>query len=355
MTAPTAAPERPPGAAPASVVIQTSFLGDMVLTTPLIARLARGGSVDVVCTPAAAALLANNPGVRETIVYDKRGADRGGAGFLRLSRRLRAGRYTAAYFAQGSVRSGALALAAGIPERVGFATSAGRWFYTTRVVTADGMHHAARLLALGARDPNRPANAEELRPRLYPGHHERLEVDALLGDGVAGQPLVALAPGSVWATKRWPYYAELARTLREVGRMVVIGGAADRDLAAEIGRATNDQAVDTTGRLSLLASAELIGRAAVLVTNDSAPLHLASAMNTPTVALFGPTVPAFGFGPLAERSVVLGHEALDCRPCDRHGPARCPLGHWRCMREITAEGVAGAARAILAERAPAGA
>jgi heptosyltransferase II len=86
------------------------------------------------------------------------------------------------------------------------------------------------------------------------------------------------------------------------------------------------------------------------VTNDSSPLHLASAMNTPTLAVFGPTVPAFGFGPLADRSTVAQVEGLDCRPCDRHGPRRCPLGHWRCMREITAGDAAGLAHALLVSR-----
>jgi heptosyltransferase-2 len=99
--------------------------------------------------------------------------------------------------------------------------------------------------------------------------------------------------------------------------------------------------------LSLLASAELIGRSALLVTNDSAPLHLASAMNTPTIAVFGPTVPEFGFGPLAEQSMVVGHTSLACRPCDRHGPQRCPLGHWRCMREIMPDAVAALARSLI--------
>src|SRR4051794_21420531 len=103
-----------------SLIVQTSFLGDMVLTTPLIAYLAERGAVDVVCTPAAAALLANNPHVRETIAYDKRVADKGVGGFLRLVSRLNAGRYDAAYHAQGSSRSGALTTAARIPDRVGF-------------------------------------------------------------------------------------------------------------------------------------------------------------------------------------------------------------------------------------------
>src|SRR5205085_5491160 len=102
----------------------------MVLTTPLVAYLAERGPVDVMSTPAANALLANHPMVRERIVYDKRGADSGIGGFFRMARRLRSSQYETAYLAQGSVRSGALAVAAGIRERVGFATSAGRAFYT---------------------------------------------------------------------------------------------------------------------------------------------------------------------------------------------------------------------------------
>jgi heptosyltransferase-2 len=92
--------------------------------------------------------------------------------------------------------------------------------------------------------------------------------------------------------------------------------------------------IDTTGKLSLLASAELLSRCAGLVTNDSAPQHLASAADTPTLTIFGPTVPAFGFGPLAARRATIGNESLTCRPCDAHGPQVCPLGHWKCMREL---------------------
>jgi heptosyltransferase-2 len=98
--------------------------------------------------------------------------------------------------------------------------------------------------------------------------------------------------------------------------------------------------LNACGALSLRESAALIGRARVLVTNDSAPLHLAQAMGTPTVALFGPTVPAFGFAPLNAGDAALGLEGLACRPCSKHGPARCPLGHHRCMTELSVEQVA---------------
>ncbi len=335
----------------ASLVVQTSFLGDMVLTTPLLAFLARRGPVDVLCTKVAAALVANHPAVRETIVYDKRGVDRGIAGFRRIAARLRERRYAAAYHAQGSARSGALTFAAGIPDRVGFASSAGRLFYTTHIPLLENAHHAARLLSLGTRDVLLEPASGELRPRLYPGVEEREAVDALLHEP-HDKPLIALAPGSVWATKRWPEYAELARRLAARGRVVVIGGAADRELASAIVRATEGHAIDACGRLSLLASAELIGRCALLVTNDSAPLHLASAMNTPTLAIFGPTVPEFGFGPLAARQAVAGVTTLACRPCDRHGPRTCPLGHWRCMREITPDAIQSLADELLPPRTP---
>lgn len=331
-----------------SLVIQTSFLGDTVLTTPLIAELARAGPVDVVTTPASSTLLTNHPGIRALIPYDKRGSERGLPGFLRLARRLRRFSYDSAYMAQGSVRSGALALAAGAKKRVGFATSAGRHFYNTRVEFREDLHHAARLLQL-ARPGHVPA-AGEIRPRLFPGIPERGAVDRLLAFNGAldeGPPLVGIAPASVWDTKRWPYYAELARELSPNARIVVIGSEADAPLARQVCEAAGEGSFSAAGMLTLLGSAELIRRCSVLVTNDSAPQHLASAVDTPTVTIFGPTVPAFGFGPLAQRSETLGLDSLPCRPCDRHGPRRCPLGHWKCMREIPARDVAARVVDIL--------
>ena len=335
---------------PASLVIQTSFLGDTILTTPLLSQLANRGPVDVVTTPGSASLLAGHPAVREVIVYDKRGGEAGPVGFLRLASRLRSARYDAVFLAQGSLRSALLAFASGVKARVGFATSSGSWLYTTQVPYRDDLHHAARLLQLSRPNGREPTD-EETRPSLAPGAAESAAVDALLTEaGVRGdERLIALAPGSVWATKRWPYYRELAQLLADDGRIVVVGGPADAPLAREVAAAVPG-AVDATGALPLLASAELIGRCAVIVTNDSAPLHLASAMGTPTVAVFGPTVPEFGFGPLAPARVVVGHESLACRPCDRHGPRRCPLVHFRCMRELTPELVAARARTFLPSR-----
>jgi heptosyltransferase-2 len=339
-----------------SIVVQTSFLGDVVLTTPLLAELARRGPVDVVVRPDAAAVLAHNPDVRRVIMYDKRGAHSGAAGVWRMASRLRqlaredGDARRVAYLAQGSVRSAMLAALGGCRERVGFETSRqARPLYTRVVRYRADRHHAERLWSLAVPGNARPSD-DALRPRLYPGYEERRAVSALLGELAGGDPMIALAPGSVWATKRWPYYAELAPRLAALGaRLVVVGGPADGELARAIVDAV-PHSIDATGRLSLLASAELLGRCAALVTNDSAPQHLASAMGVPTVTIFGPTVPEFGFGPLAPGSRTVGHTELACRPCDQHGPQKCPLGHWRCMRELTPELVAGAVGALVADR-----
>lgn len=328
-----------------SLVIQTSFLGDVVLTTPLLRRLAPRGPVTVVTTPAAAGLLEGHPDVARLVVYDKRGADAGIGGFVRLAQALSTDTPDAvAYLAQGSHRTGALARAAGYHHRVGLATSSGRIWYTTAVDTPTGMHHAERLWRL-AGDRDAPEGA--LRPHLAPGaEHVDAAMALLRAHGAQDEPLVALAPGSVWGTKRWPHYAQLAHALREL-RPVVIGSRDDAGSAAEV-LAAAPRAIDATGRLPLLGAAALIRRCRAVVTNDSLPLHLASAMDTPTVAIFGPTSPTFGFGPLASRRVVVEHPGLDCRPCHRHGPPHCPLGHFRCMTDVLVPQVMDALRQVTA-------
>lgn len=327
----------------------------MILTTPLLAHLARStdaGTVDVVATPQGASLLKGHPAVGRLVAYDKRGADSGISGFRRVVNTIRSiDKDDVVYLAQGSIRSAMLALAARYPNRIGFDTADGRWLYTKRVKYREDLHHSQRLLSLAEEQPSAssalPALGES-RPRLYPSQADKQAVDALLSEAEfdGSVPLVAVAPGSVWATKRWPYYPDLARLLPGDWRIVVVGSAQDRGLAGLIVAAAPGRTIDATGHLSLLASAELIGRASVLITNDSAPLHMASAMNTPTVAVFGPTAPRLGFGPLAARNAIAEIVDLECRPCHAHGPMTCPLGHFNCMRHLDADRVFAITRSI---------
>lgn len=327
-----------PAAEPApALVIQTAFLGDVVLTTPLLEALARRhGPVDVVTTPAAAPLLETHPAVRRAIAYDKRRADRGPAGVLRLARALRAGGYAIAYLPHRSLRSAILARLAGIPRRVGFHDGWPSLYTGVRHRPASG-HEIDRLLALADERPH-----HQTAPSLGITAGDHAAAERLVREVGGDLPIVALAPGSIWGTKRWPGYAALAARLADRATVIAVGAPEDAELAAEIVaavRAAGGAAVNACGRLALREAAALIGRAAVLITNDSAPLHFAAAMGTPIVAVFGPTVPGFGFGPRGPRDVVVERLGLPCRPCSAHGPRTCPLGHHRCMREILVEDV----------------
>ena len=315
-----------------------------MLTTPLLEALATrpgGGPVDIVTTPAAASLVETHPAVRRVIPYDKRGADRGLSGLIRLVRTLRAGRYDVAYLPHRSLRSAALAWLAGIRKRVGF-EDGWRSLYTERRGRAKQGHEIDRLLALGG-----IAASPRARPSLHITAEDRAATEEFLRAHGVRELFVALAPGSIWGSKRWPYYRELAERLAERASIVTVGGSEDAGLGAEIVKAVEDsggrrKAANSCGALTLRESAELIRRAAVLVTNDSAPLHLAQAVDTPTVAIFGSTVPAFGFGPRGPRDAVVELAGLPCRPCSAHGPPVCPLGHHRCMRDVHVERVLAA-------------
>lgn len=324
-----------------TLVIQTAFLGDVVLTTGLLSALAeRHGPVDVLVTPAAADLVSTLPTVREVLRYDKRGADRGFGGWRRLAGQLRSRRYARVYLPHQSFRSAALARASGAPERIGFRGSPGAWLYSRRIPRPPDGHEAERMLALA--EPRKDAATARIGLELT--SDDRAAAYAWLAARGIGDGFIAMAPGSIWGTKRWPGFPELAKLLP--GRIVVIGGPADREAAQALVDAAPDRVADASGAVPLRVSAAILERAAVLVTNDSAPLHLASATNTPTVAIFGPTVPAFGFGPRASRAAIVERE-LVCRPCSSHGPAKCPLGHHRCMREIPAGTVRDALNELI--------
>lgn len=327
------------------VVIQTAFPGDVILTTPLIRRAAERlkTPVDVVVIPAAAPVLANNPNIRDVLLFDKKGKDGGLLGLWRMVRLLRGMRYEVSYHAQASARSALIAFLAGIPRRIGFRDAPGAFLYTHSVSGRSEPHQVERLLLIADGAPDRR------EPEVFPGDAERAGVDALLEEtGIRGE-FVVLAPGSHWATKRWPYFPELARVLAQEIPLALVGGPGDRADARAIRNALGGgmPVADGVGHLSLLGSGELIRRARLLVSNDSAPVHLASAVGTATVEIYGPTAPLFGFAARAPWSRVVEPDPLPCRPCHHHGPAVCPLVHHKCMRDMPIGRVLAEVRTVL--------
>ncbi len=335
------------------LVFQTAFIGDVILTTPMIQVLCRDRKnveVDVVAVPAGASILANHPDVHSVHVYDKKGKDRGLLAALSLIRTLRRGGYDVAIIPHRSLRSGLICFLAGIPRRIGFSTSAAKMFMTDVLEYRPDRHEVERSMSLLA--PLQIPFEIDL-PRLYPSSADRDAIDKLLHAHSTTAPLnmIAIAPGSEWVTKRWlaEGYINLAKQLLdEQFSVVLIGGKSDLVLCREIESAVgNSRLINAAGELSLLQSAELIRRCKVIVSNDSAPMHIGVAMHTPVVTIFGATVPEFGFAPLGEHDVVVQTMGLACRPCSIHGGNACPIKTFVCMRDISSDRVLEQVHSIL--------
>ncbi len=319
-------------------MLQTAYLGDMVLTAPLLEALAkRHGPVDVVTTSEAAPLIETHHAVRTVLRYDKRSTMRGVVGMYRVARDIARRRYGWAYLPHRSIASSLIARLAGIPRRVGFADAAGRWWYTSRVERA-GVHEAERLLSLAGR-------AAPAMPSIVLTSADRRIAARVLRSAGVEQPFVAVAPGSAWKTKRWPHYRELARRIGVTRSVVVIGSRRERGVLAASGG--EHPSIDLAGQLGIRESAAVIADSAALVANDSVAVHLAQATGTPVVAVYGPTSPAFGFGPRGPADRVVQLDGLPCRPCSTHGSERCPLSHHRCMQDLSVDTVERALAGVL--------
>lgn len=323
------------------LIVQTAFIGDVILATPLVEaahQVFAPCEVHFMVTPAAANALERHHGIKRVLIFDKRGSQRSLAALWQLAQNLRRENYAAAIVPHRSLRSALLVWLARIPLRIGFARSAGSFLFTRRVPYRP-VHEVERNL-----DLLRPLGAlpQVLAPRLEWDDADAVAVTETIRDRGAGRQWCALAPGSVWATKRWPAdrFAQLARALIAEHNAVVflVGGKNDAALCAAIEAQAGAHCLNLAGRLSLRQSAALLDRCAVLVSNDSAPTHLGVATRCRVLTIFGPTVPAFGFAPFGAGHAVI-EKNLSCRPCSAHGGRRCPIGTHACMLEISVEEV----------------
>jgi heptosyltransferase-2 len=336
---------------PSLLVPQTSFLGDVVLTTPLVTALRRRlhpRRLAVLVRPEARALLDGHPDVDEVLVDDKYGADRGVRGLLAVAGRLRREGFDLAVCPHRSLRTALVLAAAGIPRRVGFDASRGAWLFHERVHRAPARHDVERNLAL--LEPWGGPGDEP--PHLHvPVAEAAAQRAAALCPPGAGA-LVGVAPGSVWPTKRWTDegFAAVVRELVRSGmRCLLLGAPGDVEAAAVIARLAGVPVTNVAGQTDLATLVALIDRLDLLIGNDSAPMHVAAARNVPVLAIFCATTPALGYGPWGSRSMVI-ESALACRPCGRHGGRVCPRGTDDCRHLVRASAVVAAARRSL-ERA----
>lgn len=328
------------------LVVQTSFLGDVVLTTPLISEIRRRfprAALAVLCSPQTRGLFDGNPDIDEIITDDKKGTAKGLTGVWQKARDLRSRGFTIAVSPHKSFRSALLLFLAGIPLRVGFRQSSGWYFYHWRVERVHTRHDVERNLSLLQPLGINPAQCQrDLGLQVNASARESVKrlFDSL---GIQRDGLIfGINPGSVWPTKRWTAqsYAELMAHLRKRYRcqILLFGASEDQRIVTKIQELSGNIGVSLAGKMDLQQLVCAIEWCDLFITNDSGPMHIAVARGIPVVAVFCATTPSLGFYPYSSRAVVI-EKALPCRPCSSHGGRRCPLGTEDCMRLINAEDV----------------
>jgi heptosyltransferase II len=312
------------------LIIQTAFIGDVILATPLIEKIHETyphAQVDFLLRKGNEGLLENHPLLRGIIIWDKKKGKY--AQLKSLVKLIRAERYDYAINLQRFLTTGLITVLSGAKQTVGFNKNPLSVFFSRRyphmINKSDGrIHEVERNLSLiGTLVPN----SGLVRPKLYPSpaNFEKVKQEV---------PYVSISPTSVWFTKQYPLekWIKVIDLISPQYKVFLLGGKIDEDACLAIRSGTSHpQVVVMAGMLSFLESAALMKGAAMNYVNDSAPMHLASAMDAPVTAIFCSTIPAFGFGPLSTHSEVLETDLkLDCRPCGLHGYKACPQKHFKC-------------------------
>ena len=331
------------------LLVQTSYLGDTILSTPLIAGLHKlypQAELWLMTTPAGAELVRRDPLVHKVLVFDKRARDGGFTGLLRKSRQLRRLGFNRAYALQRSYRTTLMLQLSGIAHLTGFENARLSFCYHVRQPRNPDQHDVLRNLAVLAGEAS--CDHFETALRLFPPPVQDISPE-LARHLHRSPPYVLLAPGSVWETKRWSWqhYRTVAAYLLEHGyRVVLMGAAADQPVSRRVAQGLG--IIDLAGRTTVAEAMAMVQHAAGVVCNDSMALHLASAFQTPCVVAFCATSPSFGFGPWQNpNAVVMERNDLDCKPCARHGGHHCPAGTRACMETLQPEAVIAALMSLL--------
>jgi lipopolysaccharide heptosyltransferase II len=328
-------------AAPRILAVRFGAIGDIVLITPLLRALRerhRECYLAVVTKREYAPLLSDNPHLDRVIAYDR------GTRLTELAAELRADRFSHHLDLHDNLRSRAL-----------------RWLVPGRWTGYPRYRLARTLLIRTKRDiypDNTPpiperffAAARELDVQpdgepaeLHINSEERHQADLWLEQRSLGQdrPLVVVAPMAAHATKRWPvgHWTTLVQLVVEAGAdVVVVGGPGDVQTCESVARVGGDRAANTAGVMKLQGTGAILQRAKVTIAGDTGVMHMSTAVRTPVVALFGPTVEPFGFFPYCAENTVLQRK-MPCRPCSKMGGPSCPLGHHLCMKDISPDDVA---------------
>ena len=317
------------------LIIQPASIGDVILATPIIEKLHRffpDASIDFLLKKGNEGLFIHHPFLHRVITWDKSRNK-----YLQLYRILqviRSNKYDAVINVQRFLSSGILTGFSGAGIRTGFSKNPLSFLFTSRIhhQIESGIHEVDRNLKL---IEDFTDDLKE-KPKLYPS-----AADFNSTARYKSVKYYTISPASLWFTKQFPpeKWAEVLKLMNKDIPVMLLGSEADKDLCDDIiYRSGNSNAENLAGKLSFLESAALMKDALMNFTNDSAPMHFASAVNAPVAVVYCSTVPGFGFGPLSDKSFLIEiPQQLDCRPCGLHGRRTCPEKHFHCAVLITAD------------------
>lgn len=312
------------------LIIQTAFIGDVVLATPLIEKLSEKypeASIDFLLRKGNENLFDYHPKLNSVLIWDKKEGKI--KNLFKLISQLRKEQYDLLINLQRFGSTGIMSWLSGAKEKVGFKKNPFSFAYDFKVDhdIESGTHEVERNLRL----IEDRVEVVAMKPKLYLSE-EVLESVAHL----KAKPYVVIAPTSVWYTKQFPEenWIKLLKRLSFGAKVYLIGAPSDQEACQRIIDKTH-KGENLCGQLTLIQSVALIKDAKMNYVNDSAPMHFASAVNAPTCAVFCSTVPVFGFGPLSDQShIIQAKKYLECRPCGLHGKKACPEGHFKCGKDI---------------------
>ncbi|MCX6282087.1 MAG: glycosyltransferase family 9 protein [Bacteroidetes bacterium] len=322
------------------LVIQTASIGDVILATPVLEGLHHAypsAEIDLLLKKGMEGLFTGHPFIRHLIVWDKKSKY---SDFLRILLQVRKSRYDLIINIQRFATTGLLTAFSGAKTTIGFSKNPFSFFFSKQIShrIGKGIHEVERNVSLIRPVISAGQRAEEFgsipRPKLYPSPADEATVSSY-----KAIPYATVSPASLWFTKQYPAekWVELIGTLPAKLPVYLLGSGSDVSLCDEIKTAAGRDNVSVlAGQLSFLESAALMKDARMNYTNDSAPMHLATAVDAPTSVVYCSTIPEFGFGPLSRQHwIIQTRKELRCRPCGLHGKRECPLQHFECAAGIT--------------------
>ncbi|MGB5896269.1 MAG: glycosyltransferase family 9 protein [Ignavibacteriaceae bacterium] len=337
------------------LVIQTAFLGDAILTLPMIQVLKKKNfesKLDVLAIPSTEGIFSSSPYVDDVIIIDKRVKHKSIKGLNNFIKELRKKSYSKIYSPHRSLRSAYITIRLGVKETFGFDNSSLKYAYKNIVKYKKTDHEIQRNLELIGE--NTEDKNWKILPEIITDETENEKVKTFLSSNKIDTEFIAVAPGSVWETKRYPkeYFSEVIKSLiLKNEKVVLIGGDNDKSLCDEISYNLNYSVENLAGKFSVTETIHLLRGAKLLITNDSAPTHMGMCADIPVLTIYCSTVPGFGFYPYNYKSRYLSYDKLDCKPCGIHGYGECPVKSFDCGYKLLPDDILIEIEKMLSEYA----